>query len=137
MNSELTLYPCETRKVTLSIEDGRSLISVTVPTDNAELTLNVIKNALSSVESDLYSFDENDGSVDDVLNSSDVFSDTTPAMLIRGLRGKEGLSQIEFANKLGIAQNMVSDMENGKRHVSLNMAKRIGEVFKIPYKMFL
>lgn len=137
MNSELTLYPCETRKVTLSIEDGRSLISVTVPTDNAELTLNVIKNALSSVESDLYSFDENDGSVDDVLNSSDVFFDTTPAMLIRGLRGKEGLSQIEFANKLGIAQNMVSDMENGKRHVSLNMAKRIGEVFKIPYKMFL
>jgi len=32
---------------------------------------------------------------------------------------------------------MVSDMESGKRNISLKMAKRIGEEFKISYKCFL
>jgi hypothetical protein len=32
---------------------------------------------------------------------------------------------------------MVSDMESGRRPISLKMAKRIGEEFKTPYKGFL
>lgn len=136
MQSELTLYPCETRKVTLNVEEGKSLISITVPTDNAELTLNAIKDALSSVDSDLYMFNEDDEN-DEVISASDLFTDVTPAMLLRGLRGKEGISQTELAEKLGIAQNMVSDMENGKRNISIGMAKRIGETFNISYKTFL
>lgn len=136
MQSELTLYPCETRKITLNVEEGKSLISVTVPTDNAELTLNAIKDALSTVDTDLYTFSEDDEN-DEVINASELFSDVTPAMLLRGLRGKEGISQAELAEKLGIAQNMVSDMENGKRNISIGMAKRIGETFNISYKTFL
>lgn len=136
MQSELTLYPCETRKITLNVEEGKSLISVTVPTDNAELTLNAIKDALSTVDTDLYTFSEDDEN-DEVINASEIFSDVTPAMLLRGLRGKEGISQIELAERLGIAQNMVSDMENGKRNISIGMAKRIGETFNISYKTFL
>lgn len=136
MQSELTLYPCETRKITLNVEEGKSLISVTVPTDNAELTLNAIKDALSTVDTDLYTFSEDDEN-DEVINASEIFSDATPAMLLRGLRGKEGISQTELAERLGIAQNMVSDMENGKRNISIGMAKRIGETFNISYKTFL
>lgn len=136
MQSELTLYPCETRKVILNVEEGRSLISVTVPTDDAELTLNIIKEALSTVGSDLYLFNEDDEN-EEVISASEVFSDVTPAMLLRGLRGKEGISQTEMAERLGIAQNMVSDMENGKRNISIGMAKRIGETFNISYKTFL
>jgi len=33
-------------------------------------------------------------------------------MLLRGLRGKEELTQVEMGARLGISQNMVSDMES-------------------------
>jgi transcriptional regulator with XRE-family HTH domain len=58
-------------------------------------------------------------------------------MALRGLRGKEDITQAELAARLGISQNMVSDMESGKRNISLKMAKRIAEEFKVPYKAFL
>ena len=67
----------------------------------------------------------------------EVFPDGSPAMALRGLRGKEDITQAELAARLGISQNMVSDMESGKRNISLKMATRIGEEFKISYKCFL
>jgi DNA-binding XRE family transcriptional regulator len=72
-----------------------------------------------------------------IFSSEEVFPDGSPAMALRGLRGKEDITQAELAARLGISQNMVSDMESGKRNISLKMAKRIGEEFKIPYKCFL
>ncbi len=54
--------------------------------------------------------------------------------MLRGLRVKEDITQVELAEKLGISQNMVSDME--AESISLKMAKRIGETFNIPYKVF-
>ena len=71
------------------------------------------------------------------FSSEEAFPDGSPAMALRGLRGKEDITQVELAARLGISQNMVSDMESGKRNISLKMAKRIGEEFKIPYKCFL
>ena len=74
---------------------------------------------------------------EELFSSEEVFPDGSPAMALRGLRGKEDITQAELAARLGISQNMVSDMESGKRNISLKMAKRIGEEFKIPYKCFL
>jgi transcriptional regulator with XRE-family HTH domain len=74
---------------------------------------------------------------DEVFSAKEVFPEGSPAMLLRGLRGKEGITQAELAVRLGITQNMVSDMESGRRPISLKMAKRIGEEFKIPYKGFV
>ena len=37
----------------------------------------------------------------------------------------------------GFGSFKVSDMENGHRPISLKMAKRIGEEFKIPHKGFV
>jgi transcriptional regulator with XRE-family HTH domain len=58
-------------------------------------------------------------------------------MMLRGLRGKEELTQAEFAKRLGISQHHVSEMENDKRAIGDDMARRIAEKFKVPYKMFL
>ena len=71
------------------------------------------------------------------FSAEEIFPDGSPAMALRGLRGKEDITQAELAARLGISQNMVSEMESGKRNISLKMAKRIGEKFKISYKCFL
>ena len=67
----------------------------------------------------------------------EVFPDMCPAKLLRGLRGKEELSQAEFADRIGVSQHHVSEMENGKRPISKAMAKRIGKAFGVSYKILL
>ena len=71
------------------------------------------------------------------VSADEVFPDGSPAMALRGLRGKEDITQAELAARLGISQNMVSDMESGKRPISTKMAKRLGEEFGLSYRCFL
>lgn len=62
---------------------------------------------------------------------------TEPGVVLRGARGKEGLTQTELAEKMGIPASNISEMEHGKRPIGKNMAKRLAEVLKIDYKVFL
>ena len=56
---------------------------------------------------------------------------------IRGGRGKEGLTQKQLAERIGIAQHHVSEMENGKRTVGKEMARKLAEVLNVDYRVFL
>ena len=60
-----------------------------------------------------------------------------PAVLLKGLRTKEGLSQIEFADAIGVTQQNLSAMENGRRTIGKEIAKRIAKKFGVDYRMFL
>ncbi|HYF97423.1 MAG TPA: helix-turn-helix transcriptional regulator [Coxiellaceae bacterium] len=59
------------------------------------------------------------------------------AMLLRGLRVREALSQVEFAKKIGVTQANLSNMENGRRAIGKIIAKRLEKVFKVDYRYFL
>jgi len=72
-----------------------------------------------------------------MLSVEEVFPDMSPAKVLRGLRGKEELTQAEFAERIGISQHHVSEMETGRRSITMDMAKRIGKVFNVSYKVFL
>lgn len=61
----------------------------------------------------------------------------TPGDMLQGLRYREDLTQKQFAEKLGIKQSHVSEMENNRRPITLQMAKKIGKVFGVGYKVFL
>ena len=56
---------------------------------------------------------------------------------IRGLRGREGLTQIQLAEKLGIKQSHISQMEHSKRPVGKKLAQKLGQLFNIDYRLFL
>lgn len=58
-------------------------------------------------------------------------------VMLRGLRYREGLTQIGLAKKLGITQGNLSAMENGKRPIGRNMAMRLGKLFDTDYRIFL
>ena len=60
-----------------------------------------------------------------------------PAAVLRGSRYKEGLTQAALATQLGIRQNHLSDMENGKRAISKGMARKLAELFDCDYRTFL
>ena len=51
--------------------------------------------------------------------------------LLSAARLKANVSQSQFAEKLGIRQNMISDYERGKRRLSTDMAKRIAKILNV------
>jgi transcriptional regulator with XRE-family HTH domain len=56
---------------------------------------------------------------------------------LAGARYREGLTQMKLAELVGILQRHISEMENGKRPISKETAKRLGKVLNIGYKVFL
>lgn len=62
---------------------------------------------------------------------------TKAGALLKGLRLREGLSQVEFAKKINVTQANLSNMENGRRPIGKMIAKRIEKVFKANYRYFL
>jgi len=60
-----------------------------------------------------------------------------PGVCLRGSRYKEELTQKQLADMIGIPQRHISEMENGKRPIGKEMAKRLGRALNIGYKVFL
>ena len=58
-------------------------------------------------------------------------------LMLRGSRYKNEVSQRELAKALHISQHHISEMENGKRPIGKEMAKRFAEFFKTDYRVFL
>lgn len=69
--------------------------------------------------------------------ATEIAAYTKPGLALRGARHKEGLTQTELANRLGIRQENLSKMENGKRPISKTMAKRFARILKVDYRIFL
>ncbi|WP_202943600.1 helix-turn-helix domain-containing protein [Syntrophus aciditrophicus] len=60
-----------------------------------------------------------------------------PVVCLRALRAKENLTQKQLAELIGIPQRHISEMENGKRPIGKEMAKRLGKALNVGYKVFL
>jgi DNA-binding XRE family transcriptional regulator len=74
---------------------------------------------------------------DESVPLEEVFPDLHQGSAIRGLRLREGLTQEQLAKMLGIKRTNLSEMENGKRPIGKNMAKRLAQVLKTDYLVFL
>ncbi len=60
-----------------------------------------------------------------------------PGVSLQGARVKEGLSQVDLAEKIGISQTNLSKMELGKRPIGKTMAKRLANILNVDYRLFL
>jgi DNA-binding XRE family transcriptional regulator len=60
-----------------------------------------------------------------------------PGVCLRGSRYKEGLTQKQLSERIGVPQRHISMMEHGKRPIGKEMAKRLGKALNIGYKVFL
>lgn len=59
------------------------------------------------------------------------------AIALRGLRRREGLTQVQMGDLIKIPQGNLSQMEHGKRPIGKKIAKRLAELFKTDYRLFL
>lgn len=58
-------------------------------------------------------------------------------IVLAGARHKEGMSQHELSRLTGIPQRHISEMENAKRPIGKENAKKLSTALRIGYKVFL
>jgi DNA-binding XRE family transcriptional regulator len=56
---------------------------------------------------------------------------------VRGGRAKEGLTQQQLADLTGIPQRHISEMENGKRPIGKETARKLAKALNVDYRVFL
>ena len=59
------------------------------------------------------------------------------AMALKGARAREDVTQKQLADKLNIDQAIISKIENGQLRIDNDLAKKIGKIFNVNYKVFL
>ena len=84
----------------------------------------------------LYSSDSTEHE-NETLSLVEVFPDLHSGSAIRGLRYREGLTQAQLAERIGVKRHHVSEMEHGRRSIGKEMAKRLAKALKTDYKVFL
>ena len=62
---------------------------------------------------------------------------TKPGTILKGLRARENMTQIEFSKKIKVTQSDLSKMECGKCLIEEILAKRIAQKFDIDYQLLL
>ena len=69
---------------------------------------------------------------------SDLFEKYTEAgATLKGFRLREGWTQVDLAERLGVDQANLSNMERGKRPIGKEMAKRLAKIFDTDYRLFI
>lgn len=56
---------------------------------------------------------------------------------LRGLRYREDLTQAQLSARTGIPQRHISEMENGKRGIGKENARKLAAVLNADYRLFL
>lgn len=63
--------------------------------------------------------------------------DQTPGTMLRGARFKENMTQVQLAAASGIPRRHISDMENNRRPIGKQTARKLAEVLRVDYRVFL
>ena len=64
-------------------------------------------------------------------------AEETPGGNLRFYRRLAHMNQTELGSKLGISKQLVSNMENGSKPISRNMALKLGALFDVPAGRFI
>lgn len=67
----------------------------------------------------------------------EVEADLIPASNLAFYRKLENLTQKELAEKLGTTNHVISDMENGRKAISKNMARKLAACLSVPVARFI
>ncbi len=70
-------------------------------------------------------------------NQTPLFSDSTPAEHLQALMLERGISQYQLEKVSVARQSTLSQVLNGKRGISKNMARKLANFFSVSVELFL
>jgi len=122
------LEPMKTHHTEIKIKKGSRYHSYKVPES-------VAKRIVGSISK--YKQEEKPVPWEEVVKADIEARGGNSSYFIKGAREAAGMTQTELAEKLGIQRTNLSNIEREKRPVGKELAKKIGEIFKVDYRVFL
>lgn len=114
--------------------EGMTDICLRVPTRDALRISKTIRDVLDEAGEAVREVDAED---DGLFTLEETFPDGTPGAMLKGARFKEDMTQAQLAEASGIPRRHISEMENGRRSIGKERAKRLAEALKVDYRVFL
>lgn len=110
-------------------------IEVRVTGEGEEIIASLIKESLPEA----FITQEEDESViwKDTDTAKGIKAGKTPGKLLRAYRERAGMCIVDFARAVGTKYPNISAMENDRRGIGLAMAKKIGKILNVDFKIFL
>ena len=80
---------------------------------------------------------DNDSAAVSWLDHFSGLDENESGTYLSGARHREGMTQKQLAEKTGVPQRHISEMENGKRPIGKKIAKVFAKILKTNYRVFL
>jgi antitoxin component HigA of HigAB toxin-antitoxin module len=74
---------------------------------------------------------------DDTDLAHEIRAAKTPGKLLRAYRGRAGLTVVQLATNVGTKYPNITAMENDRRPVGLEMAKKLGKALDVDFHKFI
>ncbi len=71
------------------------------------------------------------------ISKKEILQFSEGGVMLRGCRYKKDITQLKLSKSIGVSQHHISEMENGKRPIGKEMAKRLADFFETDYRIFL
>jgi DNA-binding XRE family transcriptional regulator len=118
--------------------DKTTDIILTIPKDKVPAVTEAITGLFRFAGHELRPLEDEEDIDDDKLYTiEEAFPDFCPATILHGARLTFELTQAELAEKLGIKQSHISEMESGKRHIPRKTAAKLGKIFNLSTETFI
>ena len=106
-----------------------------VPAGRYGQALEAVRSALDQAG---ISFRQVNDQEESLYTPEEVFGPHDPGRILRGARTREGLTQRQLAEGIGARQHHISEMENGRRPITPDMARKLAEALNASdYRVFL
>ena len=105
-----------------------------IPSDKAEIIKEAIEKILALAGLRVKILKEDNRKL---YSIEEVFPEYHTGHALRGLRRRENLTQKQLAEMIGAKPSHISEMENGKRPIGKDMARRLAKALRTDYKVFL
>lgn len=111
-------------------------VVVEMPGKAKQLTFVPVKH-LQKLEDFLEKYGETESVPWEELAKDRIAKYKKTGLALRGARYREGISQKELATRTGISQENISRMENGRRAIGEQVAKKLAKVLQIDFELLI
>lgn len=106
-------------------------------TDKVTISLHVQRKNVAKIKAYAKSIEEDSERNYTVTEVFPEYEGKEKVIALRGYRNREDLTQRQLAELTGIPQRHLSEMENGKRPIGKENARKIGQALNVDYRFLL
>ena len=114
--------------------EGMVEICLRVPTRDSDRFMTAVRDLVAKAGEQLRPVNDEG---EPLYSVEEVFPDRSPGKMLVGARYREDLTQQQLADLTGIPRRHISEIENNRRTIGKERARRLAQALRVDYRVFL